>query len=380
MSMQALVRKAKNAYISTFGFHTDEHLLVIESDDWGSIRTPSRETFLKLQAEGDHPEKDAFLRSDCLESQEDLDSLFALLRSVRDGRDHPAVVTANFAMANPDFDRIDYEKGIYHNESFLETYKRYGHRENNLQMIKDAYKEGSFVPQLHCREHLNVRRWMRDLAEKKKDTLWAFREKMVGIGASFTGANQFAYMDAFNYDTPAACEDLANILKEAQAQFESVFGFKSETFVASCFVWGTPLEKVMQEISIRGIQCGEWQLAPTSGEGTLGIKRRLHYTGQRSSGGQLISVRNCSYEPAYYHNPKTCAKDCFRQVAYAFAHRKPAIVNSHRFNYIDTIQPGNAEKNRQGLKTFLDMVLQAYPDVQFISSVDMHKKMRETIR
>ena len=377
MSMQKLVRKAKNAYISALGFHTDEHLLVIESDDWGSIRTPSRETFLKLQADGDCPEKDAFLRSDCLESAEDLETLFALLRSIRDSRGNSAVITANFAMANPDFDKIDPEKGIYHNESFLETYQRYGHRENNLQMIRDAYQEGIFVPQLHCREHLNVHRWMRDLAAKKEDTLWAFREKMVGIGKSFNAENQFAYMDAFNYDTPDECQALAEILEEAQNQFAEIFGFKSETFVASCFVWGAPLEKTMKALSIQGIQCAEWQLAPTGGEGTLGIRRKLHYTGQRSRGGQLISVRNCSYEPAYYHNPEACAKACFKEVSYAFAHRKPAIINSHRFNYMDTIQPGNAAKNREGLQNLLEMVLQAYPDVQFISSAEMHRRMRE---
>ena len=145
----SVLRKVKNAYIGMMGFRTPQHLLVIESDDWGSIRMPSRETFERLQRLGDHPEKDAFLSHDCLETEEDLEKLFSTLRSVKDAKGNPAVLTANFAMANPVFEQIDYARGKYVFEVFHETYARSENRRNNLDLIKAACVEGVFRPQLH---------------------------------------------------------------------------------------------------------------------------------------------------------------------------------------------------------------------------------------
>lgn len=82
--MAFLLSDLKRRYVSIRGYHTSRRLIVIESDDWGSIRMPSRAVFEKLQRLGDTPERDAFLSNDCLESRQDLESLFQVLRSVRD--------------------------------------------------------------------------------------------------------------------------------------------------------------------------------------------------------------------------------------------------------------------------------------------------------
>ena len=37
----------KDKYVASKGFHTKRKLVVIESDDWGSIRMPSKETLDK---------------------------------------------------------------------------------------------------------------------------------------------------------------------------------------------------------------------------------------------------------------------------------------------------------------------------------------------
>ena len=98
--MSSFLRKLKQKYIAMRGFHTGEQLLVIESDDWGSIRMPSRETYLKLQESGDNPEADAFLSNDSLETEQELENLFATLRSVKDSAGKPAIITANFAISD----------------------------------------------------------------------------------------------------------------------------------------------------------------------------------------------------------------------------------------------------------------------------------------
>ena len=63
--MAKILTKLKNLYINKMGFHTERKIVVFESDDWGSIRMPSKEVFNHLMDLGDNPSKDAFLSNDC---------------------------------------------------------------------------------------------------------------------------------------------------------------------------------------------------------------------------------------------------------------------------------------------------------------------------
>ncbi len=368
--MSSFLTKCKDWYIAWRGFHTNRHLVIIESDDWGSIRMPSAEIFHKLQKSGDHPENDAFLRNDCLENAADLTALFAVLTSIKDKNGSPAVMTANFAMANPDFDKIDPINGAYFFEPFTDTYQRYYPGQNVLSCVQEGIKSSCFVPQLHCREHMNVNRWMNDLKQQKNDTVLAFQNHMIGIGASFSQENPFGYMDAFNSNFTSGAE-LSNIVHEAMEIFENTFGKKSETFVASCFVWDNSLEDSLAQFGVRGIQSGCWQNVPAGIENGNVMKRRLRFLGQKNRIGQVYTVRNCAYEPAYQQTSTKSAKECYDQVMRAFRNRKPAIINSHRFNYIGSINRENAYENLKGLSWLLHTIIKNIPDVEFISTPEL---------
>lgn len=368
--MASLLTKCKNQYVAWRGFHTERHLVVIESDDWGSIRMPSAEVYRKLQKAGDHPENDAFLRNDCLENVSDLTALFAVLTSVKDKNGSPAVMTANFAMANPDFDKIDPINDAYFFEPFTDTYKRYYPDQDVFSCVQDGIKSSCFVPQLHCREHMNVNRWMNDLKQQKYDTVIAFQNHMIGTGTSFSQENPFGYMDAFNSNFTSDAE-LSNIVHEAMELFENTFGKKSETFVASCFVWNDALEKALCEVGVRGIQSGCWQNLPVCTEEGNALRRKLRFTGQKNRIGQIYTVRNCTYEPAYQQTPMKSAKECLDQIMRAFHNRKPAIINSHRFNYIGSINRENARENLKGLSWLLQTIIENIPDAEFISTAEL---------
>lgn len=368
--MASLLTKCKNQYVAWRGFHTERHLVVIESDDWGSIRMPSAEVYRKLQKAGDHPENDAFLRNDCLENVADLTALFEVLTSVKDKNGSPAVMTANFAMANPDFDKIDPINDAYFFEPFTDTYKRYYPDQDVFSCVQDGIKSSCFVPQLHCREHMNVNRWMNDLKQQKYDTVIAFQNHMIGTGASFSQENPFGYMDAFNSNFTSDAE-LSNVVHEAMELFENTFGKKSETFVASCFVWNDALEKALCEVGVRGIQSGCWQNLPVCTEEGNALRRKLRFTGQKNRIGQVYTVRNCTYEPAYQQTPMKSAKECLDQIMRAFHNRKPAIINSHRFNYIGSINRENARENLKGLSWLLQTIIDNIPDAEFISTAEL---------
>ena len=163
----------------------DGKYLVIESDDWGSIRSSFK------HAESDKKFTDPFLRFDRLECENDLNGLFKVLEKHKDRNGNPAVITANFVMRNPDFDSIKM-KGRYKSERFFDTYNRYyGETNHVLQTILKGIEKKCFIPQLHALEHLNVRRWYADYMLGKKDVIAAFQIHMVGNDDSFTKDNIF---------------------------------------------------------------------------------------------------------------------------------------------------------------------------------------------
>ena len=368
--MAFLLTDLKNRYVSLRGFHTNRHLVIIESDDWGSIRMPSHEVFVKLQKLGDHPENDCFLSNDCLESEKDLLELYKVLESVKDSNGKHAIITANFAVANPDFKQIDLEKKIYCYESITDTYKRYYPGEDVFNCVKKGFQRGVFIPQLHCREHLNVNRWMKALSEKKSDVCIAFDNEMIGINSSFSNNNLFGYMDSFN-TVESSNSELSHILSEADSMFNSLFGFRSKTFVASCFVWNDALEDKLKELGYVGIQSSPWQYYSVGEKGNYKLRRKLHYTGEKNKFGQFYTVRNCEYEPAYNNNSEESVKKCLADIELSFRNKKPAIITSHRLNYISEINPQNAADNLKGLQKLLECIINDFPDVEFISSPEL---------
>lgn len=364
--MAKILTKIKDKYVALKGFHTDRHIIVIESDDWGSIRMPSKEILNKLINLGDKTNNDAFLNNDCLESDADLISLFDMLLSIKDSNGNFPVITANFAVANPNFEKMKKNNNNYFWEPFYETYDKYYPNNKVLEKIREGIKKNIFCPQLHCREHLNVNRWMRDIYNKKSDTMIAYENNMIGINASFTKNNIFGYMDSFNEDC-SSIFDLEKIFIDSYNIFYDTFGYKSKSFVASCFVWSDEFEKVLFKNGIKGIQTSCWQNVPKSNK-KFKLGRRLHYTGEKNKYNQYYTVRNCSYEPAYSHNPEQAANNCLIEIKKSFANRKPAIINSHRFNYISSINKDNAYNNIKYLGWLLAKVIDEYNDVEFFTT------------
>ena len=91
----------------------------------GKYKNTIKGDFRLFKVVSDNAYADAFLSSDSLESVEDLEKLFEVLKSVKDSRGNFSKITANFAVANPDFETIDLLKGEYCYEIFTETYKKY---------------------------------------------------------------------------------------------------------------------------------------------------------------------------------------------------------------------------------------------------------------
>lgn len=349
--------------INIRGMRTSRKLVVIESDDWGSIRMPSREVFEQLKADGFHPETDPYLRYDALESDEDLHQLFEVLGSVRDGQGNPAVITANAVMANPDFDRIRLS-GFrdYAYEPFTDTLTRYDGRSGVYTLWKQGMERGVFIPQYHGREHLHVKRWMADLAAGNELLHRAFENRMISI-SSMPSPMRFGYMEGMDHIGEEERLAKQEVLVTGHQLFRQLVGYPSKTFIANCYIWDETVEAVLKAEGVQVMQGILNQIRPDGAGGHSLVK---HFMGQQMN-GMAYTIRNVFFEPSL--DPAVnWVDEALSRIQIAFRWHKPAIIGSHRLNYIGSIDPVNREKNLARLKTLLETVTRQWPDVEFISS------------
>jgi hypothetical protein len=164
------------------GWKTKRKIVVIESDDWGSIRMSSNEAIKKLTSYGANLSSSRYDLYDSLECNEDLEELFNVLISFKDANNKSPVFTGVNVVANPDFDKI--KEGNfkqYYYEPFTETLKKYPQHDKVYDLWKKGINERLIVPQFHGREHLNVNRWMRALQAGSNGELKAFDLGVTGL-------------------------------------------------------------------------------------------------------------------------------------------------------------------------------------------------------
>src|SRR5690606_8043965 len=88
------------------GWRTNRKIIVIESDDWGAVRMPSKAVYDELLASGLKMNNCSFCKYDALASHTDLEKLFEVLLRHHDANGNNPIITANTIVANPDFDKI----------------------------------------------------------------------------------------------------------------------------------------------------------------------------------------------------------------------------------------------------------------------------------
>ncbi|WP_415988078.1 hypothetical protein [Butyricimonas virosa] len=356
---------AKN-YINAVGWNTKRRLVIIESDDWGSIRMPSRELYECFLNRGVKVDGSYFDKYDSLESAEDLKLLFDVLSSVKDRNGHSAVITPCAVVANPDFDKIEASnKQTYYYELISETYKRYYQTDDMMSLWRFGIENRIFYPQFHGREHINVRRWLEAINSSIEKEQMAFEKRAV-ISSEIKDSSivyPLNYFAAFDYDNEEHKKELNSIVKDGLEQFEKLFGFRSVSFVPCCGICGNELSEELAKRGVDFLQCGQ-QFLP-QGNGCL--KLQNHFWGYRNYWGQLYWRRNCTFEPSR-NQAFDWVDQCLAEIKIAFRWGKPAVINSHRVNFMGSIFPENRDKSLKKLKYLLQEILKHWPDVEFVNS------------
>lgn len=352
------------------GWHTNRKIVVIESDDWGSVRMPSREVYEEFLRRGVRVNRDPYCRYDSLATADDLSALFDVLTSVKDMNGRHAVLTADTVVANPVFEKIkasDFREYFY--EPFTETLKRSPRHDGAWELWQQGMDAGIFHPQLHGREHLNVKKWLRTLQSGEEVTRLSFDLGTFGLTSAVDPRIKNNYMGAFNSGLDEDIAEYDTIITEGQQLFEKLFGYKSESFIATTYTWSPKIEPSLMRNGVRYLQGMVHQKMPLDDDTTFKYKKD-NFCGHSSKAGLTYLMRNCYFEPS---QDSADAKDCLERIKIAFRWHKPATISMHRLNVIGAVDESNRTKNLTDLKWLLNEIIRLYPNVEFMSSDELGK-------
>lgn len=339
--------------------------LAIFIDDFGSIRVKNKDACAKLQ--NAKVRDDLFLR-DTLASEQDVNALFDVLLSVRDANNHFACTTPFVIMANPDFERIK-DSGFkhYYREPFVETFKRYGNGyERVFDLWRQGQSEGIFLPAFHGTEHMNVLKWMKALQEGHKSTLLGFENECVCIPNIEGEIAIDGLVKECDIEKVSDLKSLADDIKIGADMFRQYIGEEPTLFTPGAGTYSPLMEPSLLQCGIKYIDVARTKRQPL-GDGKY--TKQYHYLGQTNKLGLRFIVRNCSFEPVVGGDATIAS--CIDQIACAFSMRKPAIISTHRLNYIGHFDEDNRTENLRRLKTLLETVKKRWPDVEFVSGKEI---------
>lgn len=341
-------------------------VLIIESDDWGSIRMPSKRAYENLQRAGvnlGRGESERYNKFDTLASSEDMEELLNTLLKVKNAQGEHPKLTAVSLVGNPDFQRIEQsEFKEYYWELLPKTFERYNNSAA-LDLWKKGREENLFYPEFHGREHLNVAPWMRALVYRDSDTYLSFKEGLWGFKRKSGEVN---FQAAFDLELAGDLPKQQAILEEGLTAFEALHGYKARFFVPPNGPFNNALQTTAFKNGVKYLSTAKIQSEPL-GDGKY--RRRFHYLGKRSSSGLTYLTRNAFFEPSA--GGKDWVASCLGEIEGAFRWHKPAVISTHRVNYIGVHNVQNRDNGLTQLKALLSIVVNKWPDVRFLTSTEL---------
>ena len=348
------------------GWKTKRKLVIFSVDDYGNVRMASSEARKNLEQAGLNVAQNRFDRFDCLEDSRDLEQLFDSLSSVKDRRGNPAVFTAFALPANIDFDKViesDYKE--YHYELLPDTFKKLPGYENTWNLWNEGISKRMLLPQSHGREHIYLKYLRSAMLDKNEEVLSCLANKSFGA-LTILGKN-VSYTGAFGFDSFSENETLIEIALDGLDKFEEVFGFKAEHFTAP----GVYAHHILEEALIsKGVKYIDALILKKEHQGDNKFSRRFNYLGKVNNVGQRYILRNCVFEPIL--NPSDDhINECLAEIEIAFKWNKPANISSHRVNFCGHIDSNNRDFGLKQLRKLLKKIVEKWPDVEFLTTVEL---------
>lgn len=344
------------------GYSSKRKFVVIESDDWGSVRMTSAKSYDVLKKSGIQVEKSPYCRLDGLEKSEDLDNLMTVLSKHKDQQGNPACITLNYVAQNPNFNAIrNAEYRQYYGESIQSTFINTDGCDAMDDRIKQGLNGQLIVPQFHGREHVQVTRWLELLRSGRKDFKLAFDQGIWGLSSDVL--SDLPYSIQATYDG-LSDELAATSIREGLKLFREYFGFAPKTFIPNNYIWNPDWNSLLAQEGITHLQGMKYTLVSKKNPAEPRIKIRRAF-GERNEFNQTYGIRNCHFEPS---EQGTTVDDVLIEMSIAFMWNRPAIICSHRINFTSRMTESNRDNNLNKLDLLLAAMLKRWPDIEFVSS------------
>jgi hypothetical protein len=310
--------------------YVEEPVVILESDDWGP---------------GAPEHGDALRR------------LLQVLATHRDGVGRPAVLTANMVLSVPDGSAIA-----------AGGFTAYVRRELDVDFpdlfrtMAEGLAAGTFIPQLHGREHLNPEA----LVRRARDGDIELRALLETPGWSdwetLDSPLQGHFVDGGELPTrPVAADQQSVMVAEGIRLFARAFGGLPSSAVAPCYLWDDDTEAAWAGAGVRYIQTAGYRCIGRDSDGSYIQSPQWIHAGSTNRHGQRYLVRNVMYEPADGRGWEAA----WCEVRRRFGEAQPAVVSTHRYNYTCL---ASQEQALLGLDELLDRVCRHYPWVRFAAS------------
>jgi hypothetical protein len=367
MTLSKIRRRVAEHLTNRAGWKTDRKIVVFESDDWGSIRMPSKDAFDSMRKKGVPVENSPYCRYDTLASENDLELLFETLSGFKDQRDNHPVFTANCVVSNPDFDQIEASHFInYYCEPITATFSKYTEHSRCIDLWKEGDQKGIFHPQSHGKEHLNRSFWLELLKNGHADFIAAFKEGCWGLSSDVYPGMKRSVQASFDMENSDDISDHSEAVVNGLNLFEELFGYRSESFIANNYIWSNELNHVLFNNGVKYLQGMKYQKLPIYDRSSRKMIRR--YMGEKNEVGQYHLIRNCTFEPSLLRNTSDCVGECLNAIKAAFFWNRPAIICSHRINYVGHLDTDNRDNALEMLRELITKILSTWPEVEFMSS------------
>jgi hypothetical protein len=348
------------------GKSINKKIIVFESDDWGSSRIDDHQMMKNLKETNYNPSTCWMSSFDSIERNDDLKELFDTLKKHKDHKGNHPKFTLFLNPANPDFIKIKNSNFIeYFFEPFTTTFGRYENTEKVLDFYQIGIKTKLIEVGFHGREHLYVNRWLRDLRNGDKVAMDGFKMNFWGFSRSYASNLKHTYRSAFDLEEYDDIEFQKQAILSGTSLIENILHLKPKVFVAPDGPYNLELNKTLVKSGIEYIGLSKSHTEPIGNS----KKRKIYsYLGEKIEGKNLtVITRNSSFEPSK-NNGTNWVNSCVNEIESAFRWKKPAIISTHRANYIGTHSLENRKKSLKSLNILLKNILQKWPDVIFLSS------------
>ena len=314
-------------------------VLIIESDDWGAGP---------------------------VEQASQLERIAAVLASHADIHGQKPVMTLGVVLAVPDGARIAANGMTRYFQKSLDQ----AEIASVVLAMKAGAESGVFALQLHGGEHY----WpVSLLAASKRDpsvAAWLSSPGWLATEA-LPSRLQSRWIDAAELPSkPLPGGEVTTAAREEVACFQRIFGRPAVVAVPPTFIWNDVVEHSWAEAGVKVVVTPgrRYEARDSNGEPIGGGKAILN--GDQGLAGIIYVVRDDYFEPLRGHN----AMKGLEAVARKAALGRPALLETHRVNFLSDVE--NAEMTLRELDRLLTIVLEAFPQVRFMSTEVLATRVR----